>query len=126
MNSMIAVSQLGTFNNNPNTNNVSIAYMSDSYSCVCFISAVRMLIICLLVASFSDFVFAYSCMIFSPPGFVVRIFSMNLNGNKICSQKFFKPNVQLENDNIKTFPIKWNKIQIRLKNAHYSPLLPQS
>lgn len=57
--------------------------MYDSYPCVCVISAASMFIICLLVESFRDLVFAYSRMMLSPPGFVVMIFSINLKGSNI-------------------------------------------
>lgn len=88
--------------------------MYDSYPCVCVISAASMFIICLLVASFRDLVFAYSCMMCSPPGLVVSIFSINLNGNKIYSQKCLNHTYNGEIITEKHSPSNWAKSRFNL------------
>lgn len=124
MNSMMTITQLDTFKNNPILTCFFGAY---SYPCVCVISAASMFIICLLVASFRDLVFAYSCMMCSPPGFVVRIFSINLNGNKIYSQKCLNHTYNGEIITEKHYPSPpTNKIQIKFNSVHDPPLLPPS
>lgn len=74
------ITQINKIKNNPILTMLFRASLYDSYPYVCAISAASMFIICLLVASFRDPVFAYSRMMCSPPGFVERIFSINLNG----------------------------------------------